>query len=658
MINEIDSKDINEEKIIEQLRCLGIDMIHEANSGHPGIVLGAAPIIYTVYAHHLKIDASHPDFFNRDRFVMSAGHGSALYYAMLYLAGYPITLEDLKKFRQIDSITPGHPEVGVTPGVDCSTGPLGQGIATAVGMAIAEANLRTRYNNLMNYYTYVLCGDGDLMEGISYEACSLAGTLKLNKLIVLYDSNSICLDGPTKLTFTENVADRFLAQGWNVITVEDGNSWELINKAIEEAKTSQDKPTLIEVKTTIGKYSELEGTNKVHGAPLKEEDISKIKEKVGIRDIPFAISQQTLDEVQFLIKQRCGNCYDEFMNNISNLPEELQNELSYFMNPNKKIEMRELFYDAPENKIESTRDTSSKLLNGLVPNSPYLFGGSADLFGANKTYIKEAGNFAPDNYMGKNIYFGVREHAMGAISNGLALCGFRPYASTFLSFSDYLKPALRMTCMMNLPNIYIFSHDSISVGEDGPTHQPVEQILMLRSLPNLDVFRPADANEVIGSYKAILEKESGPSALLLGRNAVPILEETKANEVEKGGYIALDTMHKPVGIVISSGEELHNVLEVAKRLRVKGIEIRVVSMPNLGRFLKQDSDYIEQVLPVEVRKIAVEASSSFSWNSLIFNNKYLITQDSFGASGKKNDVYKKFGFDVDSLEEKIENLLK
>ena len=658
MINEIDSKDINEEKIIEQLRCLGIDMIHEANSGHPGIVLGAAPIIYTVYAHHLKIDASHPDFFNRDRFVMSAGHGSALYYAMLYLAGYPITLEDLKKFRQIDSITPGHPEVGVTPGVDCSTGPLGQGIATAVGMAIAEANLRTRYNNLINYYTYVLCGDGDLMEGISYEACSLAGTLKLNKLIVLYDSNNICLDGPTKLTFTENVAERFLAQGWNVITVEDGNSWELINKAIEEAKTSQDKPTLIEVKTTIGKYSELEGTNKVHGAPLKEEDISKIKEKVGIRDIPFAISQQTLDEVQFLIKQRCGNCYDEFMNHISNLPEELQNEISYFMNPNKKIEMREIFYDAPENKIESTRDTSSKLLNSLVPNSPYLFGGSADLFGANKTYIKEAGNFAPENYMGKNIYFGVREHAMGAISNGLALCGFRPYASTFLSFSDYLKPALRMTCMMNLPNIYIFSHDSISVGEDGPTHQPVEQILMLRSLPNLDVFRPADANEVIGSYKAILEKEAGPSALLLGRNAVPILEETKANEVEKGGYIALDTMHKPVGIVISSGEELHNVLEVAKRLRVKGIEIRVVSMPNLGRFLKQDPDYIEQVLPVEVRKIAVEASSSFSWNSLIFNNKYLITQDSFGASGKKNDVYKKFGFDVDSLEERIEQLLK
>ena len=659
MMNSIiNPEEINEEKIIDQLRCLGIDMIHEANSGHPGIVLGAAPIIYTLFAHQMMIDPQHPDYFNRDRFVMSAGHGSALYYAMLYLAGYPITLEDLKKFRQIDSITPGHPEYGVTPGVDATTGPLGQGIATAVGMAIAEANLRTRYNGLIDHYTYVLCGDGDLMEGISYEASSLAGTLKLNKLIVLYDSNNICLDGPTNLTFNEDITMRFLSQGWNVITVEDGNSFELINKAIDEAKLSVDKPTLIEVKTVIGKYSELEGTNKVHGTPLKEEDISKIKEKVGLRDIPFAISQNTLEEVKYFINSRCNNLYDTFIKTLESQEEQVQKELSYFMNPNKRIEMRDFFYDAPESKIESTRDTSSKILNSLVSNSAYLFGGSADLFGANKTYIKEAGDFSRENYLGKNIYFGVREHAMAAISNGLALSGFRPYVSTFLSFSDYLKPSLRLSCMMNLSNIYIFSHDSISVGEDGPTHQPVEQILMLRSLPNLDVFRPADANETIGSYKTILEKESGPSAILLARNAVPILEETKANEVEKGGYIALDTMNKPNGIVISSGEELHNVLEVAKRLRVKGIDVRVVSMPNLGRFLKQDPEYIENVLPVEVRKIVVEASSSYSWNKLIYNSKYLITQDTFGASGKKNDVYKKFGFDVDTLEEKIESLLK
>lgn len=659
MINQItDISEINQEKIINQIRSLGIDMIHEANSGHPGIVLGAAPIIYTVYAHHLRVNPQNPNYFNRDRFVMSAGHGSALLYATLYLAGYGLSLEDLKQFRQIDSKTPGHPEYGRTPGVDCTTGPLGQGFATAVGMAMAEANLRTRYPNLIDYNTYVLCGDGDLMEGISYEAASLAGTLKLHKLIVLYDSNNICLDGKTSDTFNDNISMRFISQGWNVITVEDGNSFELINKAIEEAKTSTDKPTLIEIKTTIGKYSLLEGTNKIHGTPPKEEDITQMKEKMGVRNIPFAISQNILEEFQYIMKERCENIQSNWEEKLINEPDEVKEELSYFMNPNKKIELKDLFYDTPENGIESTRDTSSKILNAYVKDIPYLIGGAADLFAANKTYIQDGGNFQSDNYLGKNIYYGVREHAMGAISNGLALCGFRPYASTFLSFSDYLKPAMRLTAMMNLSNIYIFTHDSISVGEDGPTHQPIEQLLALRTLPNLDVFRPADANEVIGSYKTIFEKESGPSAITLARNNVPILEETKANEVEKGAYIALDTMKKPMGIIMSSGEELHLVLEVAKRLKTKGIDIRVVSVPNLGRFLKQSDEYIEDLLPVEVRKIVVEASSSFSWNKLIYNSKYIITIDEFGASGKKEDVYKKYGFDVDSLEERIEQLLK
>lgn len=649
---------IKEEKIINQIRCLGIDMIKEAKSGHPGIVLGAAPILYTLYAHQLNIDPEYPNYFNRDRFVMSAGHGSALLYATLYLAGFPITLEDLKNFRQIDSLTPGHPEIGVTPGVDCTTGPLGQGIATAVGMAMAEAALHAKYPHLIDHYTYVLCGDGDLMEGISYEACSLAGTQKLNKLIVLYDSNNICLDGKVSDSFIENVSMRFIAQGWNVLTVEDGNSSEAIRQAIEEAKTSVDKPTLIQVKTVIGKYSLLEGTNKVHGSPLTEEDISQIKEKLEIRDIPFAISQNIVEEFQFILKQRCDHLNEKFLEKLSLEEESVQKELAYFMGDDKRIDVKDLFYDAPADGQESTRETSSKILNAIVPKHFSLLGGSADLFGANKTFIKEGNTFNHENYLGKNIYYGVREHAMGAISNGLALCGFRPYASTFLSFADYLKPALRLTAMMNLSNIYIFSHDSISVGEDGPTHQPVEQLLMLRSLPHLDVFRPADANETIGSYLSIFEKSKGPSAIVLGRNTVPILEETKANEVAKGGYIALDPIKKPTGIVISSGEELHNVLEVAKRLRIKGIDIRVVSMPNLGRFLEQSDEYIEKVLPVEVRKIVVEASSSFSWNKLIYNSKYLITLDEFGASGKKQDVYKKYGFDVDTLEEKIENLLK
>lgn len=657
-----DENEINQGKIIDQLRCLGIDMISEANSGHPGIVLGAAPILYTLYAHHLRFDPLNPNYFNRDRFVMSAGHGSALLYATLYLAGFPITLDDLKNFRQIDSITPGHPEYGVTPGVDASTGPLGQGIAMAVGMAMAEANLRARYNNgkkeVIDYYTYVLAGDGDLMEGVSYEACSLAGTLKLNKLIVLYDSNDVCLDGKTSMTFNDNVSMRFISLGWNVITVSDGESYEAISKAIDEAKNSTDKPTLIEVKTVIGKHSSLEGTNLVHGAPLSREEVTAIKEKLGVRDIPFTVSQNICDDFRYFVEKRCSSLSEKFNKTVASLSEEEQEELKFFMGNDKAIPIKNFIYTPTEDLLESPRDTSSRLLNSVVKDSPFILGGSADLFAANRTYIKDAGDFSANNYLGKNIFFGVREHAMGAILNGLALSGFRVYGSTFLSFSDYMKPAIRMAAMMKLPVIYIFTHDSISVGEDGPTHQPVEQLLGLRSTPNLEVFRPADANEVIGSYKAISETVSGPSVITLSRNKLPILETTNVVGVSHGGYVVFDTERKPSGIVIATGEEVHQAIEVAKRLLVKGIAIRVVSMPNLNRFLKQDEEYIESVLPVEVRKIVVEAGSSFSWNRLIFNDKYLITLDTFGASGKKDDVYKKFGFDVDSLEEKIENLLK
>ena len=657
MINEINIKEIDQEKIINQIRCLGIDMIHEANSGHPGIVLGAAPAIYALFAHHLNFDSKDPNYFNRDRFVMSAGHGSALLYATLYMAGFDLSLDDLKAFRQIGSKTPGHPEVGVTPGVDCTTGPLGQGFATAVGMAIAEAQLREKYK-IIDHYTYVLCGDGDLMEGISYEAASIAGNLKLNRLIVLYDSNNVCLDGPTKDTFKENVAMRFISQGWNVISVEDGNAFELISKAITQAKAVTDKPTLIEIKSTIGKYSELEGTSKVHGSPLKEEDISKIKEKMGLRDLFFQVSQQTCEDFRNIIKSRCDNLSEKFQEQLTKIPSTAKEELEFFMNPNKKIEFKNYIYDAPEDNIESPRDTSKKVLNGIVANSPFMIGGAADTFGPNKTYIENAGDFTSENRLGKNIYYGVREHAMGAITNGLSLSGYRPYCSTFLSFSDYLRPSMRMAALMNLQNIYVFTHDSISVGEDGPTHQPVEQLLGLRTLPNFDVFRPADANEVIGAYKAIFAKPSSPAVINLSRNKLPILEYTKSNEVEKGGYIALDTMSKPDGIVISSGEELHIVIEAAKNLKTKGINIRVVSMPNLNRFMAQDEEYKESIIPVEIRKIAVESSPKESWNQLIFHDKYLITLNEFGASGKYKDVYEKYGFDVKTLEEKIENLLK
>ena len=654
----IDGTEINNYKIIDQIRCLGIDMIDAAKSGHPGIVLGAAPIIYTLYAHYLKFDPTNPNYFNRDRFVMSAGHGSALLYATLHMAGFDLSLDDLKAFRQINSKTPGHPEYRVTPGVDMSTGPLGQGIATAVGMAMAEANLNSRYK-IIDHYTYCLCGDGDLMEGVSYEAISLAGAHKLNKLIVLYDSNDICLDGKVAQTYLEDTSLRFIAMGWNVITVTDGESVEQIAKAIEEAHACTDKPTLIEIKTTIGKHSALQGTNEVHGAPLSKEDITNIKEKLKVRDIPFAISQNVVDDFRYLINARCANLVNEFTEKLATLSPQEQQELAYFMGEDKSIALKELIYEPPtDKKEEAVRITSSKLLNAIVPNFPYIIGGSADLFGANKTYIKDGGVFSSVDYLGKNIYFGVREHAMGAILNGLALHGFRPYGSTFLSFSDYLKPAIRMACMMNLPVTYIFTHDSISVGEDGPTHQPVEQLLSLRTMPNLDVFRPADTNEVIGTYKTVIEKSTGPAAICLSRNTLPILETAKANEVERGGYVIYDSIKKPQGIIIATGEEVSISIEVAKRLRTKGIDIRVVSMPNLGRFLKQDDEYIESVIPVEVRKIVVEAASSYSWHGLIFNSKYLITLDEFGASGKKADVHKKYGFDVESLEEKIENLLR
>ena len=656
-----DETEINQTKIIDEIRCLGIDMIDEAKSGHPGIVLGAAPIIYTLYAHHLNFDPTNPKYFNRDRFVMSAGHGSALLYSMLYFAGFDISLDDLKSFRKMDSITPGHPEYNKTPGVDMSTGPLGQGIATAVGMTLAEAKqeniLNTDDNKVIDYYTYVLAGDGDLMEGASYEACSLAGHLKLNKLIVLYDSNDVCLDGKTNKTFTENISMRFISQGWNVIQVDDGDNIESIDLAIKEAKQSSDKPTLIEIKTTIGKYSSLEGTNKVHGTPLTKEDITSIKEKMRLRDIPFTVSQASLDDIRYIINERCSNLVEEFNNRVEKLDKDKKDLLEYFINDNKEIKLNDLIYEPPEDGLEATRVTSGKILNSLVPNHLELFGGSADLFAANKTYVEGVGDFSSEDRNGRNIFFGVREHAMGCIMNGLALCGFRPYGSTFLSFSDYLKPAIRMACMMNLPVVYIFTHDSISVGEDGPTHQPVEQLSHLRTMPNLDVYRPADANEVIGAYKNAL-KNNKPAAIILSRNKTKILENTKVNEVEKGAYIAYEPIKKPNGIVMSSGEELHQILQVAKNLEVKGIYIRVVSVPNLITFLNQDDEYIESVIPVEIRKIVVEAGTSYIWSRLVFNSKYIIALDDYGYSGSKEEIFKKVGFDVESLEEKIESLLK
>ena len=650
---------INEAKIVDQIRALSIDMIHNAKSGHPGISLGAAPILYTLFAHHLRLVPEKPDFYNRDRFILSAGHASALLYSILYLAGFDIKLEDLKKFRQIDSITPGHPEYKITPGVEMTTGPLGQGIATSVGIALAETHLEALVNDnknkVVDYYTYVLVGDGDLMEGVSYEASSIAGTLKLNKLIVLYDSNDITLDGKTNLSFTENVLERFNALGWHTKEVIDGEDLDEINRAIEEAKTVTDKPSFIKIKTTIGKYSKFQGTNTVHGGDLSDEDITSIKEKMNMRDIAFTVSSDVVEDFQHLIYERCGTLSDEYRENKANLEKNKRKLLDKISSGNKKIDFTSLDISSLESK--SLRKASGQVLNAYSKNTDLLFGGSADLFSSCNNYIENKGDFSANNYLGQNIYFGVREHAMASIMNGISLAGFRAYSSTMLAFSDYMRPAIRLSAMMRLPNIYIFTHDSLTVGEDGATHQPVEQLLSLRTIPNFEVFRPCDANEVIGSYKAIMEKEKDPAAICLSRNNLEILPNTSINDVSRGAYIVQKEKAHLDGILISSGEEVHFAIEVANRLFTKGKDLRVISMPNIERFLKQDREYIEEILPVEKRKIAIELSSSYNFNKIIFNDKYIISQDKFGASGKKDDVLKKYGFDIDSLEEKISSLL-
>lgn len=650
----------DENKIVDNIRSLGIDMINEAKSGHPGIVLGAAPIIYTLYGRYLNINPKEPYWINRDRFVLSAGHGSALLYATLFMAGYNITIDDLKKFRQTASITPGHPEYNVTPGVDASTGPLGQGLGTAVGMAIAEKYLENRYNKknkVINYHTYVLCSDGDLMEGISYEAASLAGHLKLNKLIVLYDSNNVSLDGPTNITFTENIQTRFIAMGWNTIIVNDGNNINEISKAIAKAKNS-DKPTLIEVKTMIGKYSKYQGTNKVHGAPLEIEDLKNIKKALNIRDIPFSISNDAIMKFQTNIINRYEEIHKDWMNAFNLLDKNLQEELVNIINNETSINLKELEFDLPKEAFEATRLTGGKILNAISKVTPLLIGGSADLASSTKTKLVDEADIQATNYNGRNINFGVREHAMGAILNGLALSGLRPFGSTFLAFADYLKPAIRMSALMNLPVIYIFTHDSISVGEDGPTHQPIEQLTMLRSIPNLEVFRPADANEVIGTYKTVMAKKEGPSAIILGRNDIPILENTKVKEIKNGAYIVKNEDTKLNAIIIATGEEVSLALEVAENLTGKGYGIRVVSMPSIERYETTKEEYKELILPATIKKFVVEKSTSHPWYKYVYNENYLFNINNFGISGIYTDLNKQFGFIVKSIEEKIEKLIK
>jgi len=645
-------------KIVDNIRALGIDMITEAKSGHPGIVLGAAPIIATLYANHMKVDLENDKWFNRDRFVMSAGHGSALLYSTLFMSGFDIPFEEIKKFRQLDSLTPGHPEINVTKGVDVSTGPLGQGIATSVGIAISECYLRQHFGkDIVNYYTYVLCGDGDLMEGVSYEACSLAGFLELSKLIVLYDSNDVTLDGAKKISFDENIKNRFESMNWNYILVADGEDTNSIDEAINKAKSIQNnKPTIIEIKTVIGKYSKNEGTSTVHGSPLDEEDIIEIKKKLGLREVPFTISLEAKNLLQEKITSRNAKAIEEWKEKLSALTKEEEKELTDFLDNKKSIKIKDIFYDFPEDGKDATRNVSGKIINSIAINYPFLIGGSADVSKSTTARINDTLDFSTNTPGGRNINFGIRENAMASIANGMALCNLTPFISTFFSFSDYLKPGMRMSALMDLPVIYVFTHDSISVGEDGPTHQPIEQLAMLRSIPNFDTYRPADANEVIGSYKAILELRK-PAAIVLGRNKVTIQDSTSSSDVINGAYIVKKELKKLEGIIIATGEELELAMNIYNNLLEKGYGIRLVSMPSMERFEKMDKEYQEEILPKDVKTFVIEASSSLSWYKYVKNDEYLFTVNEFGSSGKRNDVLDKYGFTVEKIEPKIEKLL-
>ena len=636
-------------RVLNDIKSLSIDMINEANSGHPGIALGAANILYTLYKNHLNINVNDEKWINRDRFVMSAGHGSALLYATLFMTGYEISIDDLKNFRRINSLTPGHPEYGVTPGVDMTTGPLGQGFASAVGMALGEKILEAKSNetgkNIFDYKVYVLCGDGDLMEGISNEAASLAGTLKLNNLIVLYDSNDVCLDGRTSKVFKENVLNRFKALGWH--TIKTNNKMTNLNMAINKAKKSS-LPTIIEVKTKIGEGSLLQDTNKVHGAPLTKEDIEQLKRKLECFVEPFTYNKEEQKNFQKHINDRTSKKYQKW--------------LSEYKNSKFKDNLRFLFeddyYDLEEielndiNEEESTRVSNGKIMNKISKKYANFIGGSADVASSTKTYIEDEKDISANNFNGKNIWFGVREHAMGAILNGLALTGFKPYGSAFLTFSDYVKPAIRMSSLISLPVTYIFTHDAINIGQDGPTHQPIEQLAMLRSIPNLNVFRPCDANEVLGCWEYILNSNT-PSALILSRNNIKQLSTSSKDKVKYGAYIVRKE-DKLDAIIIATGSEVALANQIASDIYDEyKIDIRVVSMPSQELFNLTSKDYQDAVLPKNVKTFVIEPSSSMSWYKYVSDINNLLTIDSFGKSGTTSEVLKEFEFDLRSLKEKI-----
>lgn len=657
---------------VQTIRMLSIDQIEQANSGHPGLPMGAAPMAYVLWAKYMKHQPTNPHWFNRDRFVLSAGHGSALLYSLLHLFGYPLSLDDLKQFRQWGSLTPGHPEVKHTPGVEATTGPLGQGIATAVGMAMAEAHLAKRFNRdgypIIDHFTYVLCSDGDLMEGIASEACSLAGHLRLGKLICLYDSNDISLDGETSYAFTEDIQKRFEAYGWQYLRVEDGNDLDAIGQAIEEAQKDLSRPTLIEVRTIIGFGSpNRAGTSEVHGKPLGRDEVEEVKKAYGWTYAePFTVPEEVRKHFSS-IQSRLAQYEEEW----NRLMEQYQKQYPELARQLKQAIHGELPEDwtknlpkyKPEDKPIATRAASGAALQALSKSVPFLVGGSADLASSNNTLMKDAGVFQAEDYSGRNIWFGVREHAMGAALNGLLLHGgVRAYGGTFLVFSDYLRPSIRVAALSKLSAIYVFTHDSIAVGEDGPTHEPIEHVPSLRLIPNLKVVRPADANETIAAWEYALRQKENPVALILTRQNLPHLEGTAkvdSQVIEKGAYIISEAADgKLDGCIIATGSEVSLAIEAQKKLLQSGIHVRVISMPCRENFDRQSEEYKESILPKKVRaRLAVEAAHPMGWDRYVGDRGAVIGIDHFGASAPGGLLMEKFGFHVDHVVQKMKEVL-
>lgn len=661
----------NDALTINAIRALSIDAIEKANSGHPGLPLGAAPFAYVLWAKNMMHNPKNPTWFNRDRFVLSAGHGSALLYSMLHMAGYGLPMDELKNFRQWGSKTPGHPEYGHTVGVEATTGPLGQGIGMAVGMAMAESHLAAKYNrdgyDVVNHYTYALCGDGDLMEGVSHEASSLAAHLKLGRLILLYDSNDISLDGDLHKSFSESVKERYEAYGWHYLRVDDANNLEAVDEAIKEAKKVEDKPTIIEIKSIIGMGAPNQGTSKVHGAPLGKEGVKITKEFFQYNHEDFTVPQEAYDTFQGHIEEYgvAGNkVWDELFEGYKKAYPELAKELEDAISGKLPEDFTKDLPSYAAGKGVATRNASGEAINYFAKKLPSLFGGSADLAGSNKTTISGAGDFSAENRSGRNIWFGVREFAMGTMMNGMHLHGgLRVFGGTFFVFSDYVRPAVRLSALMGLPVVYVFTHDSVAVGEDGPTHEPIEHLPSFRAMPNLTVLRPADGNETYAAWKVALESESTPTILALSRQnltTMPLPMEEVVEGVKRGAYIASPS-EKEVSdvLLIATGSEVPLAYEAQQELKKEGIDAAVVSMPSWDLFEKQDKAYKEKVLNPSVKKrLAMELSNPLGWERYVGDEGKILGIDTFGASAPGELVMEKFGFNVPNVVSMVKDLLK